>query len=428
MGIIIVAGLVGMMALVCWAVLTFREPEYQGRTLGEWIQDFDGQTDSVAAQAFIALHKKSGRWVAVILRSRDNSLRTKLMLLLSKQSFVKIAMQPASTRQERMLYSLGAMGLEGDPAVLSALRDLVRDCPQRVSRENALFAINDLAGLGSNAIPILVEALGHPDSQVRAQAAEMLGTAPMSGGPEVMSALQRYAKDADPAMSAAATKSLALLQHRNDQHLPAAAMLVGNPSPSSGDEPVSVWGPGSGVRLINSSPLTFGGRWQAFFGEHKAWLTFLGGNPDGNVYFMEWETPSPVTVCAFGLVSANDGPRAHDPYMGAFRAFRLYARDDASQPYSLIYSEDFCVPVRVGAYFSVMFAFRNLEKPVTARQFRAEFVQNGNTPLHGPGIQEFLGFREQINPVVVKKAFEGLDANLLGSAKLIYGEDLLYHN
>src|SRR5579863_7984749 len=103
-GIIIVAGLVGMMALVCWAVLTFREPEYQGRTLGEWIQDFDGQTDSVAAQAFIALHKKSGRWVAVILRSRDNSLRTKLMLLLSKQSFVKIAMQPASTRQERMLY------------------------------------------------------------------------------------------------------------------------------------------------------------------------------------------------------------------------------------------------------------------------------------------------------------------------------------
>ncbi len=323
------------------------------------------------------------------------------------------------------------LGAENSKSLVPELAGLVRDYPGRVAQANAAFAVNVLAEMDSDGIPILVETLHHRDSAIRVQAAQLLGTAPATGRPDVVAALRGCLNTSDPPLQAAAAFSLEQLQIRETQSLPSGTTNWTERPLSSAPDPVSIWHLSKGVRLLSSSRLAFGDSWQELFGGHSSTIpsgeretfVFDTGEPDGYVHFVEWEMPSPVTLRSFGLISANDGPVYS--YLGAFRAFRLYARSDATQPYALIYTEQFPVPARVGVFNSVDFAFRNLPASVTASQFRAEFVQNGNAQYHGPRTKELFGFSEPLNFAFISRALRTLDPNTLGVAKLLFGETLL---
>lgn len=416
---------------LAWLMASYREPVYQGKSLTKWVQEYNGHADAPASQALIHIGRKAAPWLARMLGARDTALRLKVAALLAKQKLVKFRLQPAGVLQDQGLKVVSMYGMQSSHSMVPELAALVRDYPGLVSQPNASLAMNALAEMGSNGIPILIEMLHHRDNSMRVQAAQLLGTAPATGGPEVVAALRECLGNPDPQLHSAASLALDLIQKRLAQPLPSGTTNWVESPLSSATDPVSIWHISKGVRLLSTSRLAPGDRWEELFGGHFSAIpsgereTFVydAGHSDGYAHFVEWEMPAPVTLRSFGLICDNDGPGYS--YMGSFRAFRLYARSDTNDAFALIYSEDFPVPVRVGLFNSVDFAFRNLPASVTARQFRAEFVQNGTGQYHGPRTKELFGFSEPLNSALMSRALLTLDPNTLGVAKLVFGDNLL---
>src|SRR5262249_2760798 len=144
-----------------------------------------------------------------------------------------------------------------------------------------------------------------------------------------------------------------------------------------------------GTRIVSYSELYPGGRPEDLFGARLSSVgtsetgsaIFTDSAPDGFVHFIEWETPSPVTVQAFGLIGGHD--TALKEFIRAFRGFRLYSGGDGDDRYKLFHEESVPVPYGSGYCGCLLVRFRNLKTPVTARHFRVEFVQNGAGIYHG---------------------------------------------
>jgi uncharacterized Zn-binding protein involved in type VI secretion len=120
------------------------------------------------------------------------------------------------------------------------------------------------------------------------------------------------------------------------------------------------------------------------FGDGEA--VFQDGQPVGTTHWIEWTTAAPVTVGSINLVAAHDG----DIRERGFSAYRLSTGDGAGN-WTLVYEEstDRDGNQRYGGGPNLV-AENYLEtsayfSPVTARHFRAEFVQAGGS---GPRVIE----------------------------------------
>jgi serine/threonine protein kinase len=118
---------------------------------------------------------------------------------------------------------------------------------------------------------------------------------------------------------------------------------------------------------------------------------FSDGSPAGTVHFVEWTTPSAVTIRSIRLMLAHD-PRAWGIHR-AIRQFRLLAIQPDRQSERLILSFSLGHPYLRGDS-PVCFEAQNLE-PTTSRHFRAEFTQRG---VNGPRIIELDGFQDPVPP------------------------------
>jgi hypothetical protein len=121
----------------------------------------------------------------------------------------------------------------------------------------------------------------------------------------------------------------------------------------------------------------------------------MDGMPDGTVHWTEWETSTPVTIRSFGLVGFHQP--ADQWFERSFRMFRLFTWNDAEGKYAAIYSEEIPVPYGNGYFSSLLYLFRNLDAPVTAQRFKAEFVQNGAGPYFGPRVIALYGFTNTLS-------------------------------
>jgi hypothetical protein len=63
-------------------------------------------------------------------------------------------------------------------------------------------------------------------------------------------------------------------------------------------------------------------------------IVFNDGTSNGFVHFVEWRTPSPVTVRSFNLWAAGDGPDTSRE----MASFRLLAKSPGSQTFNLTLS------------------------------------------------------------------------------------------
>ena len=116
--------------------------------------------------------------------------------------------------------------------------------------------------------------------------------------------------------------------------------------PSSDDlpagTPASLWDMTRGTRIISTSGLypgclaedLFGARLSSVGTPETGSAIFDDSKPDGFVHFIEWETRLPVTVRAFGVIGAHES--ALNSFIRAFRGFRLYARLEGDERYSLV--------------------------------------------------------------------------------------------
>lgn len=118
----------------------------------------------------------------------------------------------------------------------------------------------------------------------------------------------------------------------------------------------------------------------------SAWTFFADGQPDGFVHFVEWETPTDVTiggvrVFAFGDADLNNGRE--------FAELRIKAKSPGSSDYDLTLLT--FVPTHPYAFIDPLswMILEQTNAPVTARYFRAEFVQyNAGFGFDGPRLVE----------------------------------------
>jgi PKD domain len=137
---------------------------------------------------------------------------------------------------------------------------------------------------------------------------------------------------------------------------------------------------------FNSYPENMFGGWNGSFSPTETYFT--QDTEAGAVHWVEWQTPSPITLRSFNLVAYHgysDGQP--DISKGGFRQFRLYW-GDGSGNWTLLYEladtdpdGDLCYG---GGPTYTAESFLELAvnvTPTTAQYWRAEFVQYGDTGL-----------------------------------------------
>jgi hypothetical protein len=140
--------------------------------------------------------------------------------------------------------------------------------------------------------------------------------------------------------------------------------------------------------------------------EPTHYVHFGDFSPAGFAHYFEFQTAAPVTVKAIGLLAAHDNALlgAHNPPRDrdarGFTSFRLYADGDlvfeyfTSNPYgtSTAPSQGVLLPVELDTHLALR---ANLSAPVTAQNWRAEFVQASDRfagHASGPRVLEVDGF------------------------------------
>jgi len=405
-----------------------RDPIVNGKRLSAWIGEFDIWRGPTAPG--VTTLETSGasaeKLLTGMLRRRDSKLKLKFRELLSKQTWIKFSFRPAALVHEQALNTCNLLGprVQGTAPAITAL---VMDYPQKAANSKTAFhALNTLAVMGTNGVRSLVHTLKHSDPAIRNRAAQLLGTLRDSGSDEVIRALQTMSKDSDAVVAQTAATSLELLKNRRT--LPASSTDLMRATRPPGETPASVWDVTRGTRIVSTSPLYPGCRPEDLFGASLSSVgtpetgtaIFDDSAPDGFVHFVEWETPSVVTVRSFGLIGAHE--TALNGFIRAFRGFRLYARVEGAEKFSLLYEEDAPVPYGFGYCGSLLVRFRNLSSPVTARHFRVEFIQNGSGVYHGSRAIELYGFNAPLDAPLIGAALENQEPAIRDGARRALGD------
>ena len=157
LGLIVVLG-VAITAAAFFA-LRPREPVYQGKPLSEWIDRLNVGSDEQIQVAEEAVRHLGTNGLPALIRmidSEDSWLKTKIMQLAEKQSFLKLPLVSGRIDQFRAVNAFHVLGAEAKPASSDLLK-LVENGPDAV-RCFALCALADI-GPDESAVPTLVNCL-----------------------------------------------------------------------------------------------------------------------------------------------------------------------------------------------------------------------------------------------------------------------------
>jgi len=160
--ILLAAVLVGLNLGIVFVAFSPREPEFQGRSLREWLQDYgksQGQ-NSNANEAFQQMGTNALPRLLAIIRSPQLSLKERFLNLARSQNWFKVSPPDPIDQRTRAGWALYALG----PASRSAMPELV----QLLQRgESALPAVTALSGLMPESAPVLINAFTNQDGAVR---------------------------------------------------------------------------------------------------------------------------------------------------------------------------------------------------------------------------------------------------------------------
>jgi HEAT repeats len=190
--------------LIC-LFLFLREPSYQGRGISSWLRDYyesqqqarSGASTSPAPtrtpqqqfdlqrQCRVAIRAIGSNAVPTLVnlvRTRDSSLKLKILTLLSKQHFISI--KPPTARYYHQL-SMGGFETLGPilKDAVPALTELLND-PDADVRATATWNLGNLGPDASAAIPSLIKNLKDTNSTVRFYSLQSL--ADIHSQPEVV--------------------------------------------------------------------------------------------------------------------------------------------------------------------------------------------------------------------------------------------------
>jgi hypothetical protein len=218
--------LLGIVAILFWVTRSPNEPTYQHRSLHSWLKDlknWDGDTNAAAYMAFREMGTNAIPGLLHVIESGGPRINRIIMKINQKQSLVRLPFGRPWDYTMAATWALYAMGSNARPA-LPALANMLL-------HTNCLInSATVLAGIGSDAIPVLLAASTNQNFRIRHAAISGMGWA-RSDFDILVPALAARLQEANYLVSSSAAFSLGQLHTRPDIAIPALTNAYSNTNP-----------------------------------------------------------------------------------------------------------------------------------------------------------------------------------------------------
>jgi HEAT repeats/PBS lyase HEAT-like repeat len=190
---------------LAWYALLPREPEYQGRTLRDWLGDVDsGQPEkrAAAAAALRQMGPKAVPFLMEFLGARGAfPFKVPRMRWVRGGNTYAVKLTPAPIAAKRAIIACSILGPEAKPAIPALARVLKNG-------DYTHDAATALGKMGPDALPALTNAFTSGDAEARKEAVTIFQRVPYDAQPAIP-ALLFCLKDSDAGVRIQATQSLA---------------------------------------------------------------------------------------------------------------------------------------------------------------------------------------------------------------------------
>lgn len=178
-----------------WLTLRRTDPFYKDKPLTFWLEGYDsGEFERPYSGPWLdaqeAVRQTGTNAIPTLLRmmrSRDSSLKLKLMGWLGEKYSDKLHLFPAGRRQfeaMRGFCSLGADASSAVPALIEIFKEEVHNQPYGSSAENIAEAFGGIGPAACSAVPFLLSWTTNTDAQLRRDAVRILGE--IHASPEIV--------------------------------------------------------------------------------------------------------------------------------------------------------------------------------------------------------------------------------------------------
>jgi hypothetical protein len=162
---------------ILWSGLSAREPTCQGKSLTEWLEEYNlaGAMNRTgpASDAIRAMGDRSLPFLLTYLKKKDSPTKLKLFSIAEKLPFVRIPPPRLTPYRSPALLALRTLGPTAKPAIPELLK--MFESPV-TAREGAL----GLFSVGPESIPAFEQACENTNRSVRVEAASFLAILPAS--------------------------------------------------------------------------------------------------------------------------------------------------------------------------------------------------------------------------------------------------------
>lgn len=204
------------------------EPQFEGRTLSQWlpeIQSQDTETHRKAVEAFRKMGPKAVPFLIADLKRTDSFLKAKMLALVRQQVPSRHALlMSQSERHQRSINVLRQMQPHSKE-VIAALSAHLNNTNTGIWALNALVPVGDEGPLRAETAEPLTVALRSADVGVRRTAASVMHRLP-SDNPRAIAALQRSLGDPDKSVRLLAAMALTRASTNASVIIPAYVHLL----------------------------------------------------------------------------------------------------------------------------------------------------------------------------------------------------------
>lgn len=180
----VIAGLGGAIAalVILFVALSGpHEPKYQGKRLTAWLDDLRSPSLLARTNATLAIQQMGTNaipFLIAMLHARDSKVKVAAMDLLSRQHWVRFHFRYDSDRRIEAYMGLAALG----PQAAGAIPELAKLLYQPWEPRQAAYALHQI---GTQAVPVLRQALNSTNSETRGEAVGWVGLSGPAANPAV---------------------------------------------------------------------------------------------------------------------------------------------------------------------------------------------------------------------------------------------------
>jgi HEAT repeat protein len=165
---------VAIVGLLIAEVLRLRQPSYHGKTLDEWLDEYNQAGDmskiGPASEAIRAMGTNSLPFLLVHIKHTDSALKNKLFNIIAQQHWIKHRFYGPDPYRSASVLALSALGSNAAPL-----------CPElaKMAEEpgiNSWWGSMSLLAIGPASVPTLAKVCQNTNQFIRVEAVSMIAT------------------------------------------------------------------------------------------------------------------------------------------------------------------------------------------------------------------------------------------------------------